>query len=184
MPAEVGLGQGSNLSLHVGATELVNEAPATTYLWAYLPLLVTNLVANTTAALVFRGKEGGLARLLMWDCLLNMVTMWLQAVRLTPWFLNSSELFCSTYGPVTMAVVTWNRLVPVAIVVGRFMLVCQAVFVHNHGGEGMVWRVVTVVLVVLSVASGGATTTTTSLMMLRCRAREEEFRYTMFTWFH
>ena len=178
MPAEVPLGLGSNLSLHTEDTEPVNQATPIIYLWACLPLLVTNLVANTTAALVFRGKEGGLARLIMWDCLLNMVTMWLQAVRQTPWFLHFSALFCSTYGLVTMAVVTWNRLVPVAIVAGRYLLVCQAVLVHNHGGERMVWRAVTVVLVVLSVASGvvTATNSTLSLSILRCRAREEEFR--------
>ena len=29
----------------------------------------------------------------------------------------------------------WNRLVPVAIAGFRYVMVCHAVFVHNHGGE-------------------------------------------------
>ena len=30
---------------------------------------------------------------------------------------------------------SWNRLVPVAIAGFRYIMVCHAVFVHNHGGE-------------------------------------------------
>ena len=29
----------------------------------------------------------------------------------------------------------WNRLVPVAIAAFRYVMVCHAVFVNNHGGE-------------------------------------------------
>ena len=29
----------------------------------------------------------------------------------------------------------WNRLVPVAIAALRYVMVCHAVFVNNHGGE-------------------------------------------------
>ena len=32
----------------------------------------------------------------------------------------------------------WNRLVPVAIAALRYVMVCHAVFVNNHGGEKMV----------------------------------------------
>ena len=32
----------------------------------------------------------------------------------------------------------WNRLVPVAIAAFRYIMVCHAVFVQNHGGEKMV----------------------------------------------
>ena len=34
----------------------------------------------------------------------------------------------------------WNRLVPVAIAALRYVMVCHAVFVNNHGGEKRVRR--------------------------------------------
>ena len=65
----------------------------------------------------------------------------------------------------------------VGIAVYRYLLVCQAVCVHNLG-EGRVWRVVSTSVLLLSLLSGALSVHSwaDSYMFLLCSGREEHFR--------
>ena len=95
---------------------------------------------------------------------------------------------------------SWNRLVPVAIAAFRYIMVCHAVFVQNHGGEkqvvpyaiclwdviylliylSKVWRLLISFLSTLSLALGISIMFNTELnhTYLVCVGREEVFRST------
>ena len=53
----------------------------------------------------------------------------------SPWSMMGSPIPC-LFNLIALHLLTaWNRLVPVAIAAFRYIMVCHAVFVHNHGGE-------------------------------------------------
>ena len=64
------------------------------------------------------------------------------------------------------------------IVVYRYLLVCRAVYVHNHG-EARVWRVVRNSVFLLSLLSGALAVHSwaKSYRFLLCSGKEEQFRW-------
>ena len=78
-------------------------------------------------AVHYRRKEDtAVNRLISWDCLLNILTMLMAVFYQSSWYNMHSEILCSI-GLFTVAtLISWNRMVSVAIVVFRYMMVCSA----------------------------------------------------------
>ena len=118
---------GGNLrfSLEMEDTELVNQPEEDVLYWAKLALLAVTLVVNTAAVVVLRRKEDTpINRLIIWDCIINITKMLINVV--TSCKLNNAYL-CSILVFSSTTLGLWNRLVPVGIVVFRYMLVCITV---------------------------------------------------------
>ena len=77
-----------------------------------------------------------------------------------------------------MVVIAWNRVSPFAIAIFRYMMVCHAIFWHNHGGERKLWQLLNSFLFSICLVSGiiACVTRSASKTYLRCMNREETFR--------
>ena len=75
------------------------------------------------------------------------------------------------------SLITWNRLLPVGIVLYRYMLVCHAITCQNLGGERTIPTTVSRGLIVVSLGSGVVVlwNISTSFTYSRCINREETF---------
>jgi hypothetical protein len=109
-------------TMELGDTELVNQPPV---LWIELSLLAVTLAVNLAAAVVlWQEDDTPINRIIIWDCMINIMTMLITNAKQV--ILNNAYL-CSIWLFSNITLTTWNRLVPVAIVVFRYMLVCSAV---------------------------------------------------------
>ena len=76
----------------------------------------------------------------------------------------------------------WNRLVPIAVALFRYLMICHAVFSQNFGGDKYVLKFIKIGLVFFSVISGvvgvlgSVGIFSDSFEYLRCLGRQEEFR--------
>ena len=72
--------------------------------------------------------------------------------------------------------ITWSNLVPVAIAVQRYLLVCRAVFCHSVGGK-KIWKYIHSAVILLGTLCGTAFVfeRDSSLTFLRCMGQEEKF---------
>ena len=76
----------------------VNQPRDNVYIFTCLPILSITLILNSLAVVVIRQKEHcGLNRLIIYDCMVNMVTMFLSVVHQSPWFIGWPEWVCLTY---------------------------------------------------------------------------------------
>jgi hypothetical protein len=111
--------------LEPGLTELVNQPEEEVVSWSSLAVTLVTLAVNLAAAGVLRRKEDtAINRIIIWDCLINILTMFnANALRQILWSFNSTYL-CSVSVFITFTLNAWNRFVPVAIGVFRYLLVC------------------------------------------------------------
>ena len=118
---------GGNLGfiLEMEDTELVNDPVEEETYWAKLANLAVTLAVNiAAAAVIWRKEDTPINRIMIWDCMINIITMLVTVVpsqKLNNAYLCSIWIFCNT----TLSL--WNRLVPVGIAVFRYMLVCITV---------------------------------------------------------
>jgi hypothetical protein len=111
---------------------------------------------NIGAVVIIQSREScGINRLIVFDCGVNILSMVAGAISQAGWFVGQSWPACVASTALLIATTTWNRLVPVAIVVFRYLMVCQAVWVHNLGGEKPLLRRILAVVAVFCTASSG-----------------------------
>ena len=77
----------------------------------------------------------------------------------------------------------FNRLVPVGIVLFRYIMVCHAVSTVNYGGEKPLWRTVKLAIQGLSLMQGVLMVFVLedSLGFHKCIGKEEGFRWVLFS---
>jgi hypothetical protein len=118
---------GGNLTftLELEDTEVVNQPVEDEVYWTRLSLLVATLVVNIAAAVViWRKEDTPINRLIIWDCLINVMTaILLNGER----HISSNAYLCSILLFSNLTLSTWNRFVPVGIAVFRYVLVCITV---------------------------------------------------------
>ena len=91
----------------------------------------------------------------------------------------AQKTFCKYVCSITQqSLITWNRLLPVGIVLYRYMLVCHAITCQNLGGERPILTSVTRCLISASFGSGliNVFNVANTLTYSRCISREETFR--------
>ena len=91
--------ESSFVFLTLEKTVEVNQPRDDVYIFTCLPILCLTLIVNSLAVVVIRRKEKtGLNCLIISDCLVNMVTMFLSVVHQSPWFIGWPQWVCLTYG--------------------------------------------------------------------------------------
>ena len=114
----------------------VNVAKARGYLFANIPISLVTFAINLWAGMVILRKERTVIHwLIICDCVLNIVSSLHTSFLQSPWSMLASPIPCLLNLIALHLLTAWNRLVPVAIAAFRYIMVCHAVFVHNHGGE-------------------------------------------------
>ena len=145
----------TTFAMEGGATEVINSPRQFIYLVASLVALPINMAINTAAILVIqRNEKTVINNLVVCDCIANMLSMAIVSFLQSPFAILRSPLLCSVEIFVKFSITVWNRLVPVAIVVFRYLMVCCVFFVQQQG-DRRVWRGVRVTLVLLTLGSGG-----------------------------
>ena len=77
----------------------VNQPRDNVYIFTCLPILCLALIVNSLAVVViWRKEQTGLNSLIICDCMVNMVTMFLSLVHQSPWFIGWPQWVCLTYG--------------------------------------------------------------------------------------
>jgi hypothetical protein len=113
-------------TLELEDTELVNEEMEEVVYWTnkVFLLAVTLAVNIATVVVLWREDDTPINRLIIWDCMMNIVSMFIIIV---PFHIFHNAYLCSIGMFTNITLSIWNRLVPVGIVAFRYMLVCIAV---------------------------------------------------------
>ena len=150
------------------------------FFFASFPILVLAVSVNIWAGLVIGKKDNtGINKLIVCDCVANALQMLFDTFYInSPWLILKSLFPCYIIVFVHGLMLTWNRLVSVAIIVFRYMMVCHAVYCHNLGGEKAVLRMVMTALAALCLLDPlvFVLNSSDSLRFLMCIGREEAFR--------
>ena len=123
---------GGNLafSLELEDTELVNQGVDEVVFWTKLALLAVTLAVNMAAVVFLWQKEyAPINMIIIGDCLINILTM---IIAIGDRHILNNTYLCSLFVFSTFTLSTWNRLVPVGIVVFRYVLVCITVLCCVH----------------------------------------------------
>ena len=166
-------------SLSFETNELINQPVDPDYLWLNLTLFGVTTVLNLSAILVLKAKENtGITTLVIWDCFVNILLTAIGTVTFSPWSILHSDALCAVFYSTLSTLGTFNRLVPIAVVLLRYIMVCHPVFFINNGRERAIWRLILVALTFLCsvVWVHQLCTSDIAYRFLRCMGREEVFR--------
>ena len=142
------------------------------------------LTLNTWAvAVIMRKEKNGMNEMIIWDCIVKIfcfaIILLVYASSLS--VLGGSrvaKILCFLRAFLGNFLLTFNRLVPVGIVLFRYIMVCHAVPVVNFGGEKPLWRIIQLAVVGLSLLPSVlvAFVIDDSLGFHKCIGQEESFR--------
>ena len=166
------------LGLVIGQVEEVNAPISLSYTWANIPLFLLALLVNAWATVVIRSREvTDINNLIVWDCVANVATMAKTSFQQSPWFVAMPTPFCMLYSFIDNFLLNWNKLVPVAIALFRYLLVCHPVFCQNHG-DRRIWRLLRAALILTSLLNAllYLANGVNSKTYLSCLGKEEAFR--------
>ena len=167
------------VSLFLETNELINQPVDPDYLWLNLALLAVTTVLNLSAIVVLAAKENtGITSLIIVDCFINILITAFATVTFSPWSILKSDALCAVSYSTLSTLGTFNRLVPVAVVLLRYIMVCHPVFFINNGREIAIWRLILGTLIGLCsvVWVHQVFTSHIAYRFLRCMGREEVFR--------
>ena len=148
--------------------------------WTFVLIFIATVIVNSVAAVIVGKKETtGINTMIICDCLFNVINMGAYSLNMSAWRLLGSDQLCAIWLCFRITLTTWNNLVPVAIAVQRYLLVCRAVACHNLGGGKRSWTFIHSVVVFLCFLCGAifALERKSSLTFLRCMGEEEKFWY-------
>ena len=127
------------LVLYYTSADQVNATKGKVFLVANISVTVVTFAINLWAGLsILKKEKTRLHFLIVCDCVVNIVSCVQTSFLQSPWSILSSPSLCLLNTFAMMLLTAWNRLVPLAIAAFRYIMVCHAVFVQNHGGEKQV----------------------------------------------
>ena len=168
-----------SLNLAVKLVEEVNAPISLSYTWANIPLFLLTLLVNAWALVVIRSREvTDINNLIIWDCVANVATMAINGFQQSPWCVAITFPICIMCTLIESFLVNWNKLVPVAIALFRYLLVCQPVLCQNHG-DRRIWRLLRAAVILTSLANTSLylASGVNSKTFFTCLGKEETFWY-------
>ena len=139
LPANGVLNTAMFLVLYYTSADQVNATKGKVFLVANISVTVVTFAINLWAGLsILKKEKTRLHFLIVCDCVVNIVSCVQTSFLQSPWSILSSPSLCLLNTFAMMLLTAWNRLVPLAIAAFRYIMVCHAVFVQNHGGEKQV----------------------------------------------
>ena len=169
----------SDLVIKFDSSHPINVPNPLTYVYLNLPLLALTLTLNLWAVVVISGKEKtGINFLLIINCFASIFFMALGTLRQSPWFSFESSTLCMVFVFFYIFLNIFNRLVPVAIAIILYIMICHPTFSINQGGEKRISAIVRNIIFLLSLTSSLLTTLKRQDVRtyLVCMGREEMFR--------
>ena len=167
-----------NSSLFLDQATAINQ-PVDSINWLVQCVIsVLTIVVNSGAIRVLTNKENELtSNIVICDCVSNIVI----SVDLIfdfkfGWLPINISYICAVQSSIVGALSVFTRLVPVTIVLLRYIMVCQPAFYMNNGKEGIwKWIVGSMLLLCLSNWVYVIIVSPDRMRFLRCMGREEAF---------
>ena len=172
------------LNGHVFQNSLDLQIPDSLYLVIAVPLFFLTFALNTWAvAVIMRKEKNGMNKMIIWDCIVKIFCFAIILLVYASSFsvLGGSriaKILCFLRAFLGNFLLTFNRLVPVGIVLFRYIMVCHAVPVVNFGGEKPLWMTIQLAVLGLSLLPSVlvAFVLDDSLGFHKCIGQEEGFR--------
>ena len=165
-------------SLFLDQTDAINEPADPVYGWLKCLIGVLTILVNTWAIKIIGTNEKDLtSNLVICDCVSNFVLSFdVIFTNSSFWFPIHFAPICAVQSSIVVTLVVFNKLLPVAIVLLRYIMVCQPAFFMNNGQKGIwKWIVGSMVLLCLSNWVYLMIFTPDRMRFLRCMGREEAF---------
>ena len=165
-----------SLCLFMDQTEVINQP--FDHIWLTFTICVLIIMVNIWAMKVLNTKEDTcITKLVKWDCVSNiLISVEVFLITLDGWFPLNMSAICAGRNVTFMFLNTFQRLVPVAIVTFRYIMVCHPIFFINCGKE-KVWKWIlgSVIVPWLAIWIYNMNTSSIAFRFLRCMGREEDF---------
>ena len=166
-----------SLGLFLDPTEVMNARHD--YIWLTCSSCVFAIVVNIWAMKVLKTREDHcITRIVKMDCVCNiLISVEALLFNLDVGFPLNTSAICAVRNATFMSISTFSRLVPVAIVLLRYIMVCHPDRFINWGKEKGVWKWILgcVIFLCLAVWIYNLYTSSINFRSLRCIGREEEF---------
>ena len=164
--------------------EYLPQIPGSLYLWFALPIFLLTVSFNIWAvAVILQKEQNGMNQMIIFDCIAKIFcNALILLIYGSPFSIHGSHLpgriLCGFRSVLTSLIFAFNRLVPVGIVVFRYIMVCHAVSTVNFGGEKPLWKTVKWFILGLSLMQGGLMlfVLDDSLGFHKCIGKEEAFQ--------
>ena len=124
------------------------QIPDSIYLWLAVPLFFLTAILNTWAvAVIMRKERNGMNEMIIVDCIVKIICFALILITYASPFSvlgtkGVAKILCFLRSFPGTFFFTFNRLVPVGIVLFRYIMVCHPVSAVNYGGEKPLWRTI------------------------------------------
>jgi hypothetical protein len=123
-------------------------------------------------------KDHCVTKLVNWDCLSNiLLSVELVLVTLDVRYPLNISAICAIRNATFITLLVFTRLVPVAIVLLRYIMVCHPTQFINWGKEEGIWRWIlgSVIALCLAIWFQNLYTSSIAYGFLRCVGREEDY---------
>ena len=168
----------NSLGLFLDPTNVINQPVE--HIWLICAIYVLNIIVNIWAIRVLKTKEDTcITKLVNWDCVINIIiSVESLLFDLDVGFPLNISTICALRHATVMSLGTFTRLVPVAIVLLRYIMVCHPVTYINCGKEKGIWKWIlgSVNVVCLAIWIYNFYTSSIAFRFLCCIGREEDFR--------
>ena len=165
-------------SLFLNQTTAINQPVDSAYWVLQCVISVLTIGVNSWAIRLLMNKEKELtSNIVICDCVSNIVISFDLIFDFSfGWRPINIPAVCAVQSSIVAVLSVFNRLVPVAIVLLRYIMVCQPAFYMNNGKEGIwKWIVGSMVLLCLSNWAYVIIVSPDRMRFLRCMGREEAF---------
>ena len=173
----LGLDQDLGLGLSLDQTEMMNQP--VDHIWLSCAICVLTIMVNTWAIRVVKTKEDtSIRRVVKWDCLSNiLIAVEALLSNYDVGFPLNISAICAVRNATVISLIFFTRLVPVAIVLLRYIMVCHPIFYINCGKEKVIWKWILRSVIFLCLANwiNNIYTSSIAFRFLRCMGREEDF---------
>ena len=129
--------ENTSFGLFLDKSYLINQVVEPTYGWLNCVISVITTLVNIWAIRVLRKKENdSMTNLVICDCVISIL------ISNDEFFIHSNfwapienQAICAVKNSTFTALIAFTRLVPVAIVLLRYLMVCRPVFFIQNGRE-------------------------------------------------
>ena len=158
-------------------SEIINQSVDQTWLICFICVL--SIMVNIWAARVLKTKEDTyITKLINWEFVSSiLIAVEGLLFNLEAGFPFNSSAICAIRNSTMVSLIEFTRLIPVAIVLFRYIAVCHPVFFLRCGKEKGIWKWILgfMTFLCLSLWIYHIYTSSINFRFLRCMGREEEF---------
>ena len=158
-------------------TEVINQP--VDHIWLNCAICVLTVMVNIRAIRVLRTKkDSNTTKLVNLDCVSNiLIAVEILLINLDVGFPLNISSICAVRNATLMSLANFTRLVPVAIVLLRYIMVCHPLIFIRFGKEKGIWKWIlsSVIVFCFAIWIHNISNSSISHKFLHCVGREENF---------